>query len=90
MCEHSEQPNVELVLPGEGEGPLTPILRHFDEMIYHICYEINDLDTVFDQFDTLNIRAVPISPPKPAILFGGRKVSFYKLPGFGVIELLES
>jgi hypothetical protein len=30
-----------------------------------------------------------LSPPQPAVLFGGRKVSFYSVAGFGVIEILE-
>lgn len=89
MCRHDSQPDIELVLPGESDGPLTPLLKHFDELIYHICYEIDDLDEVLDRLDEIGLRALPVTAPKPAILFGGRMVSFYKVQGFGLIELLE-
>lgn len=90
MCSHNSQPGVELILPGDGEGPLTPLLQHFDELIYHVCYEVVDLDQVLDRLDDIGLRALPIAAPQPAILFGGRMVSFYKIKGFGLIELLES
>jgi hypothetical protein len=33
---------------------------------------------------------VPVSPPTPALLFGGREVSFYTISGIGLIELLRA
>lgn len=82
-------PSVELVLPGEGDGPLTPILKRFNEMIYHTCYEVDDLEKCLADIEDRGLRVLPVSGPKPALLFGGRKVSFYKVMGFGLIELLE-
>jgi len=32
---------------------------------------------------------LPVVEPKAAVLFNGRNVSFYKVMGFGLIELLE-
>ena len=54
MCCHDRHPDIELVLPGESDGPLTPLLKHFDELIYHICYEIDDLDQVLDRLDEIH------------------------------------
>lgn len=89
MCTHTSEPDIEIVLPGEGDGPLTKILGQSEAMIYHSCYEVDDLDTTLDAFDAADVRVFPISPPTPAVLFGGRKVSFYRIAGFGVTELLE-
>ena len=34
-------------------------------------------------------RVFPVSEPTPAVLFGGRRVWFLRVHGFGLIELLE-
>ena len=82
-------PTVEVVLPGDGEGPLTPILKQYNELIYHTCYEVESLEQSLTAIEDLGLRILPVSEPKPALLFDGRKVSFYKVMGFGLIELLE-
>jgi methylmalonyl-CoA/ethylmalonyl-CoA epimerase len=89
MCHHATEPDVELVMPGEGEGPLTPIFKRFDELVYHLCYEVEDLEVSLDAMDAAGLSVIPVAPPKPAILFDNRKVSFYRVRGFGTIELLE-
>ncbi len=89
LCTHDSAPFIELVLPGEGDGPLTPILNKHDQLFYHSCYETNDLDQSLAAMEEAGLRVIPVSPPTPAILFGGRKVSFYTVTGFGLIEILE-
>lgn len=88
MCEHAEHPAIEMVLPGEGDGPLTPILRRYNELVYHLCYESDEPQQFLDDLDKANIDYAEISPPKPAILFGGKQVSFYRVRGFGVMEMI--
>jgi hypothetical protein len=39
--------------------------------------------------DDARLRLQCVSPPKPAILFGGRHVSFYMIIGIGQIEIIE-
>lgn len=90
LCKHKLMPAVEIVLPGEdGESPLTPILKQHSEIIYHTCYETENLSKTLSFFEENNVRCMCVSKPKPAILFGGRYVSFYQIIGFGLIELLE-
>ena len=54
--------------------------------LYHICYEVDNLEH--------NIKlhreqgCFIVSPPKNAILFGGRRVAFLSTP-IGLVELLE-
>lgn len=89
ICSAAKSPSVELVTPGEEEGPLTPIFKRYNELIYHTCYETDNLDGSLNSVENEGFRIIPVSPSKPAILFGGRKVSFYKIMGFGLIEILE-
>jgi len=89
FCQSVDMPAVELVLPGSGVGPLTPILKHYNEIMYHSCYETEELGLSLSAMEASGLRILHVSPPKPALLFGGRKVSFYKVMGFGLIEILE-
>ena len=53
---------------------------------YHLCYEVDDLDTTIDEY--LSRGAMMISEPKPAVLFGGKRVAFLHLP-YGLVEFVE-
>ena len=53
---------------------------------YHLCYEVNSLDSTIE--DLLSKGAIMISEPKPAILFNNKRVAFLYLP-YGLIELVE-
>jgi hypothetical protein len=89
MCVSSNMPDVELVTPGIGPGPLDAILARSPEMFYHLCYQTNSLAKLLESFEKQGIRCLCVAPRKPAILFDNRFVSFYHLPGFGIIEILE-
>jgi hypothetical protein len=89
MCVKAGDPAIEIIMPGVGNGPLTTILRKYEQLFYHSCYEVPDHASALQSLDEIGVRAIEVSPPKPAILFGGRKVSFYTLAGYGLIELLE-
>lgn len=90
MCTAPDKPAIEIITPGVGTGPLEPILNRYNELIYHSCYEVTNLEGSLSAMERAGLRVLPINEPKPAILFGGSKVSFYKVMGFGLIELLES
>ena len=53
---------------------------------YHVCYLVENLEEAINDF--LNNGAVIVSEPKPAILFGGKRVAFLLIRS-GLIELLE-
>ena len=92
LCTHAEQPAVEICEPGGGAAasPIDSIVKKYDGLIYHTCYETSDLRETLSDFKRVGLRLVTISPPKPAVLFGGRHVSFYQVAGWGIIELLEA
>lgn len=53
---------------------------------YHLCYEVENLDDIIEKYIVMG--AMMISEPKPAILFGGRRVAFMYLP-YGLVEFVE-
>lgn len=53
---------------------------------YHLCYEVDKLNDIIEIY--LKNGAMMISEPKPAILFGGRRVAFLYLP-YGLVEFVE-
>ena len=90
LCTAPEHPSVECVQPGdEGKSPIDSIVSKYNELVYHICYETPDLAKTLEYIEEAGLRCVALSKPKPAVLFGGRCVSFYKIFGWGIIELLE-
>jgi len=90
MCTHPEAPDVEIVYPTEAAGPLEGILKQGREMVYHTCYRTDDLTRALDLIEADVGRALCVSPPKSATLFGDQAVSFYYLEGVGLLEILEA
>jgi methylmalonyl-CoA/ethylmalonyl-CoA epimerase len=90
MCTHPTQPAVEIVSPAEGKGPVDIyVKRQASGIVYHGCYVTDDLAQTLASFKASGIRALCVAPPKPAVLFGGRPVSFYDVLGMGLIEIIE-
>lgn len=90
LCVHETHPAVEIIWPGNAGGPIDKLAqRHASGIIYHVCYETDDLDAALARFNEEKLRVVCISPPTPAPLFGGRPVSFYNVVGIGLIEILQ-
>lgn len=91
MCAHDHMPDVEIIFPAHGEGPLDKLLAtQRDGLVYHMCYASADLDRSLEALegdDHLSIYS--ISPPKEAVLFGGKRVSFYLVEGVGLIEIID-
>jgi methylmalonyl-CoA/ethylmalonyl-CoA epimerase len=91
ICAHDHMPNVEIIAPAEGEGPLDKLLAvHKDGLVYHMCYTSADLDRSLDALEgDGELSVYSISPPKEAVLFDGRRVSFYLVEGVGLIEIID-
>ena len=86
MCAH-----VEIISPADGPGPLDKLLSsHKDGLVYHVCYTSPDLDGSLEALESeerFSVRSV--SPPKEAVLFGGKRVSFYLVEDVGLIEIID-
>jgi catechol 2,3-dioxygenase-like lactoylglutathione lyase family enzyme len=87
---HTRQPAVEIIWPGDSSGPVDKLVgRHPSGIIYHLCYETDNLTAALAGLEAAGLRPLRISPPTPAPLFGGRAVSFYNVVGMGLVEILE-
>lgn len=90
LCTAANQPTIEVVRPAEtGKGPLDGIVGKYNELIYHTCYETRDLDGTLAQIEKLGLRCQPLGGRQKSLLLGGAYVSFYKIYGWGMIELME-
>ncbi|WP_217644521.1 VOC family protein [Roseovarius tolerans] len=79
-------PRVELLEELPGSETLTPFLEVGTKM-YHQAFEVPDLDRGMAHLQ--HYRAKALSPPKPAVAFGGRRVVFLMLPTRLIAELIE-
>jgi methylmalonyl-CoA/ethylmalonyl-CoA epimerase len=90
FAKHAAMPAVELVSPERGlAGPVDGILKTATTAIYHLGYGCERIEDALDELKTAGFRALPVSPPKPAVLFGGSRVGFYLVKDFGLVELIE-
>ena len=91
LCESSTMPFVELIYSSanDADSPIRNILKNSNELIYHMCYESPSAKESIKLLKNNGVHVLGIAKPKPAILFDGKKVSFYKVDGFGIIEILE-
>lgn len=91
MCDHAAMPAVEVIYPGSGPTPIDGYLaRQPNGLVYHACYAATDFEQSLALMEAAGVTAVCVAEPKPAILFGGRKVSFYNVLGVGLIEIIDS
>ncbi len=82
FCKHSSMPSLELIY---NPDRFKSILKGQDFVIYHICFETHNINKALSNFE----RKVTIKKPCPAKLFNNREVSFFKIDGLGIVELLE-
>lgn len=77
---------VELVEPLDAESPIARVLTNGGG-IYHLCYEVPDLDAAVDRVCRAGGRRV--SGPSPARAFGGRRIVWVYTPNRTLVEFLE-
>lgn len=79
---------IELIQPGESNNKLTNLLKQKGDSIYHICYEVDDIEEEISKIKKNG--GLLIKESKPAIAFNNRKVAFLFIRAGFIIELLES
>lgn len=78
---------IELVEAAQEDNPVSKILSKSGNSIYHICYEVEDLEKKI--LELKKLKFIQVLPPTPAIAFQNRRISFLYNPQLGLIELLE-
>ena len=89
MRYHDTMPAVEVIWPGEAPSPIDNMLKRRDSLIYHLCYTSADVPGTLTAMEAAGLQALPVTEPRPAVLFGGRLVSFYHVANFGLIEFIH-
>jgi len=79
---------IELVEPLGEASPLRSIIGSARGGLYHVCYEVDDLNVELTRFRSRGCLA--LGKPVPAAAFGGRRIVFLLTPQRDLIELLES
>jgi methylmalonyl-CoA/ethylmalonyl-CoA epimerase len=67
-------------------GPVVAGLLARKTSYYHVCYTSPDLEATLSAAAAAG--AMCVSPPQPAVLFGGRRVTFVYTP-LGLVEFVE-
>src|SRR5215210_8106551 len=88
MRHHPIMPDVEVIWPGDVRSPIDNLLSRTASMIYHLCYTSPNPQAALSALEAAGLATIVVSPPTPAVLFGGRAVSFHHIKGFGLIEFL--
>ena len=83
-------PDVEIIYPDPaGKGPIDGLLSKRPEgIVYHLCYTSSNVDSSLKRIKNAGLRPFEVVPPKPAVLFDGKPVSFYMIAGVGLIEII--
>ena len=86
---HAGRPDfrIELLAPSEPASPVMEAARAGGGL-HHVCVCVATLDEFAEQIGKTLL--VPVRAPTPAPAFGGRKVAFAYLTGFGLLEFVES
>lgn len=77
----------ELVAPYGGGNPVENILKSGKNILNHIAYTVEDLDSEYDRLR--KVGCIPLGVPKPAVAFGGSRVVFFLTKLRYIIELIE-
>lgn len=88
MRHHDRMPDVEVIWPGAEPSPIDPLLKQNDSLIYHLCYTSEDVERSLASLEQAGMEVMPLGFPQPALLFDGKEVSFYRITGVGVIEII--
>jgi methylmalonyl-CoA/ethylmalonyl-CoA epimerase len=90
LCTHASHPAVEIIWPGDTASPVDKLANRYSSgVIYHVCYETDDLKAALAELEAAGLQPLCIWPATPAPLFGGRPVSSYNILGMGLVEILE-
>lgn len=77
---------IELCAPLADASPLAGFLRK-QIGAYHVCYEVPALDEALEH--ARGHACVLVSPPTPAVAFGGRRIAWFLTPTRQLTELVE-
>jgi methylmalonyl-CoA/ethylmalonyl-CoA epimerase len=82
----ARNPVFELVEPASDVSPVSNFLKKGCGL-HHVCYEIDDLESVLAEARSAGLAIV--ANPTPAVAFGGRRIAWVCSKSRLLVELLE-
>ncbi len=83
---HEQNPLIELIEGVDGASPVQNLLKKNGTCVYHLCYEVEDIDEALSQMREDGY--IPTCEKTKSVI-GGRDVIFLYHPHNCLIELLE-
>ncbi len=87
LLEMGDGVQLELLEPIGSESPVSGFLSKGGG-IYHLCFEVEDLDGLLDRLER-NKEARVVKKPAAAPAFGGRRVAFVATRDKDLVEFIE-
>ena len=78
---------IELVAPLTADSPIRKTLQNGGGTPYHICYEVDSLETA--EVELKQKRFIVFKAPAPAPAIGNRRVEWFFAANGGIMELVE-
>ena len=79
---------IELIAPLSQDSPITSMLAKSGGGAYHLCFETADIDQPL--VHAKNNGCMIVSPPVPAVAFGGRRIAWIYTRSRQLFELVEA
>jgi len=79
---------IELVAPLTDDSPIKSMLSKGSGGAYHLCFETSDIEKALIHAN--KIGCIVVSPPAPAVAFGGRRIAWIYTQTRQLFELVES
>lgn len=80
---------IELVQPYEDNVPMSKMLKKRGVSPYHVCYEVQDVQRVYDSLSQKE-DWTPMFAPVKAVAFGNRMITYFLNPECGYIEFVNA
>ncbi len=84
----SDAVEIELIAPLTKDSPITSMLAKSGGGSYHLCFETSDMEGALTHA-TKN-GCMIVSPPAPAVAFGGRRIAWIYTSSRQLFELVEA
>jgi methylmalonyl-CoA/ethylmalonyl-CoA epimerase len=85
---NSDVAEIELIAPLSDDSPITSMLAKSGGGAYHLCFETSDIEQAL--VHAKNNGCMIVSPPVPAVAFGGRRIAWIYTRSRQLFELVEA
>ena len=79
---------IELIAPLTEDSPIRATLAKGGRAAYHLCFEPADLDAALAH--ATRLKCLIVTPPAPAVAFGGRRIAWIYTKSRQLFELVEA